>query len=228
MCIRDRVVPAGPDLDGVTRTRAPIVESHHDGVAGKIDGGELVVSMVLDRRDDAKQPGGGDEGVDGSAVDVVWGPNLSEAAVVDDGDAVGERHGIFLIVRRIDRRDPVSLLQQGYGVTTIYATNDQEDAMALADRIAVINDGRLRQVGTPDDIYRRPVDTFVPAAGLLGVVTSVENHGDHEFTTVDLAGDPVVVRFDDGRPRPGDTIEIWTRRYHPVSYTHLRAHETVL
>src|SRR5665811_1476221 len=227
MCIRDRVVPAGPDLDGVTRTRAPIVESHHDGVAGKIDGGELVVSMVLDRRDDAKQPGGGDEGVDGSAVDVVWGPNLSEAAVVDDGDAVGERHGIFLIVRRIDRRDPVSLLEQGYGVTTIYATNDQEDAMALADRIAVINDGRLRQVGTPDDIYRRPVDTFVagflgsppmsflegdvsglevrigagtlpvppqtpqgrvkvgirthdwdivPAAGLLGVVTSVENH----------------------------------------------------
>jgi ABC-type sugar transport system ATPase subunit len=65
------------------------------------------------------------------------------------------------------------LIQQGYQVTTIYATNDQEDAMALADRIVVLDEGTVRQVGPPSDIYRRPVDRFVarfvgsPSMGFL-------------------------------------------------------------
>src|SRR5262249_4063457 len=47
------------------------------------------------------------------------------------------------------------------GVTTIFVTHDQSEALSLSDRIAVINEGRIRQVGTPDDIYRRPADRFV-------------------------------------------------------------------
>jgi ABC-type sugar transport system ATPase subunit len=80
-------------------------------------------------------------------------------------------------------RNEIRLLQRGYGVTTLYATNDQEDAMALADRIAVIDEGRLRQVGTADEIYDRPADVFVagfvgspPMAFLSGELTGSEVH----------------------------------------------------
>ena len=70
-------------------------------------------------------------------------------------------------------RTELRMLQQGYGVTALYATHDQEDAMALADRVAVMDAGRVRQVGTPDEVYGRPTDTFVatfvgsPQMGLL-------------------------------------------------------------
>jgi len=47
------------------------------------------------------------------------------------------------------------------GVTTIFVTHDQSEALSLSDRIAVINEGHIRQVGTPDEIYRRPADRFV-------------------------------------------------------------------
>jgi multiple sugar transport system ATP-binding protein len=47
------------------------------------------------------------------------------------------------------------------GTTTIYVTHDQAEAMGLGDRIAVLNKGKVCQIGTPQEIYRRPVDTFV-------------------------------------------------------------------
>jgi multiple sugar transport system ATP-binding protein len=52
------------------------------------------------------------------------------------------------------------------GYTMIYVTHDQEEAMALADRVAVMDQGLLRQVGTPDEIFHNPADTFV--AGFVG------------------------------------------------------------
>ena len=57
-------------------------------------------------------------------------------------------------------------LQQGLGVTVIFVTHDQQEALTMADRIAVMNDGRLEQVGRPDDLYERPATEFV--AGFLG------------------------------------------------------------
>jgi multiple sugar transport system ATP-binding protein len=162
-------------------------------------------------------------------------------------------------------RTEIRLLQRGYGVTTLYATNDQEEAMVLGDRIAVIDEGHLRQVARPEEIYQRPVDTFVagfvgspsmsfvpgevsgfevrfqagalpvPApiaggpvtigvrphdwefastAGLRGVVTAIENHGDHGFATVDLDGDEITMRVAAGGPTVGEPVEIWTRRFH--------------
>jgi spermidine/putrescine ABC transporter ATP-binding subunit len=52
-------------------------------------------------------------------------------------------------------------IQRKLGVTTIFVTHDQSEALSLSDRIAVIADGRIRQLGTPDEVYRRPVDRFV-------------------------------------------------------------------
>ncbi|WP_312908950.1 ABC transporter ATP-binding protein [Natronosalvus caseinilyticus] len=67
---------------------------------------------------------------------------------------------------RVQTRTELRRLQQQLGTTTIYVTHDQEEAMSLADRIAVMNDGRLQQVGTPKEVYENPVNEFV--AGFLG------------------------------------------------------------
>ena len=67
---------------------------------------------------------------------------------------------------RVQTRAELLELQRDLGTTTVYVTHDQEEAMSLADRIAVMNDGELQQVGTPEEIYRRPVNEFV--AGFIG------------------------------------------------------------
>ena len=58
-------------------------------------------------------------------------------------------------------------LQHDVGITFIHVTHDQEEAMTMADRIAVMNDGRIEQLGTPDELYERPQTAFV--AGFLGI-----------------------------------------------------------
>jgi multiple sugar transport system ATP-binding protein len=67
--------------------------------------------------------------------------------------------------------------QQEIGVTTIYVTHDQAEAMGLGDRIAVMKSGKIRQIGTPDDIYHHPADIFV--AGFIGIppMNFVEQNG---------------------------------------------------
>jgi len=62
---------------------------------------------------------------------------------------------------RIEMREELKRLQKALGITTIYVTHDQEEAMVLSDRIAVMNQGEILQVGTPRDIYERPVNFFV-------------------------------------------------------------------
>jgi len=67
---------------------------------------------------------------------------------------------------RIQARTELARLQRLIGVTTIYVTHDQSESLALADRIAVMNVGELRQYGTPEEIYDYPADTYV--AGFIG------------------------------------------------------------
>ncbi|WP_266079126.1 ABC transporter ATP-binding protein [Haladaptatus caseinilyticus] len=62
---------------------------------------------------------------------------------------------------RDDLRTQVSRIQSDLGITTIYVTHDQEEALAISDRVAVIHDGRVEQVGRPEDVYRRPESRFV-------------------------------------------------------------------
>jgi len=62
---------------------------------------------------------------------------------------------------RHSSRDQLREFQERVGMTSIYVTHDQTEAMALGDRIVVMDQGRIRQVGTPQEIYERPADTFV-------------------------------------------------------------------
>lgn len=62
---------------------------------------------------------------------------------------------------RISARDELQQFQRRIGTTTIYVTHDQIEAMGLGDRVAVLHDGKIRQIGTPEEIYANPTDTFV-------------------------------------------------------------------
>lgn len=62
---------------------------------------------------------------------------------------------------RVEMREELKRLQRKLGITTIYVTHDQDEAMALSDRIAVMNLGRVVEVGKPDELYRRPRSFFV-------------------------------------------------------------------
>jgi len=72
---------------------------------------------------------------------------------------------------RVQVRAELRRLQKRLGTTAIYVTHDQDEAMSLSDRIAVINAGRLEQVGTPEHIYARPATLFV--ADFVGQVNAV-------------------------------------------------------
>ena len=68
---------------------------------------------------------------------------------------------------RIQVRAEIRKLQKELGITTIYVTHDQEEALTLSDRIAVINLGKLQQIGSPRDLYERPENPFV--ADFIGI-----------------------------------------------------------
>jgi multiple sugar transport system ATP-binding protein len=67
---------------------------------------------------------------------------------------------------RTSARDELKQFQRGIGTTTAYVTHDQVEAMGLGDRIVVMHEGKVRQIGTPLEIYNDPADTFV--AGFVG------------------------------------------------------------
>ncbi|MCK9926928.1 ATP-binding cassette domain-containing protein [Frankia sp. Mgl5] len=64
---------------------------------------------------------------------------------------------------RVRVRAEIARIQRSLGTTTLYVTHDQTEAMTMADRVAVLHDGRLQQVGTPDDLFNRPANVFVAA-----------------------------------------------------------------
>lgn len=62
---------------------------------------------------------------------------------------------------RVEMRTVIKNIQKDVGITTVYVTHDQEEAMAISDRIAVMKDGVIRHCGSPKSIYQRPADLFV-------------------------------------------------------------------
>jgi len=75
---------------------------------------------------------------------------------------------------RKELRDWLRRLHDEVHVTTVFVTHDQEEALEVADEIVVINDGRIEQIGSPDDLYDRPANQFVMQ--FLGPVTKINNH----------------------------------------------------
>jgi ABC-type Fe3+/spermidine/putrescine transport system ATPase subunit len=62
---------------------------------------------------------------------------------------------------RVQVRAEIRTLQKHLGITTVYVTHDQEEALSLSDRVAVMRDGRVQQVATPKELYERPLNRFV-------------------------------------------------------------------
>ena len=97
-------------------------------------------------------------------------------------------------------------LQKKLGITFIYITHDQEEAINMSDRIAVMKDGRIEQIGTPDEIYNHPktsyVATFVGNANILhGVAESIQG----ENVIVKIGNDRVIVKLETSQRDTEDT-----------------------
>ena len=85
---------------------------------------------------------------------------------------------------RVQMRSSIKKLQMNLGITTIYVTHDQEEALAISDRIAIMNNGKLEQVGSPEEVYTKPANRFV--AGFIG--TSSFLSGTAKDGVVELLG----------------------------------------
>ena len=75
---------------------------------------------------------------------------------------------------RVEMRSVIKEIQHSVGITTVYVTHDQEEAMAVSDRIAVMNHGDIQQVGTPKILYQRPANQFV--ANFIGRTNMMKAH----------------------------------------------------
>ena len=104
---------------------------------------------------------------------------------------------------RVEMRAEIARIQRDLGATTIYVTHDQVEAMTLGDRVAVMRDGYLQQVGTPKDLYERPVNLFVaefigsPAMNLVGADIARRTARCAPFgdNSLDLAGRSALAQF---------------------------------
>jgi putative spermidine/putrescine transport system ATP-binding protein len=104
-------------------------------------------------------------------------------------------------------------IQRKLGVTTIFVTHDQSEALSLSDRIAVIAEGRIRQLGTPDEIYRRPIDRFVASfVGDVNVLSArlERSDGATAIVALGLVQVPVPARTLRGTV-PGEAVDLFVR-----------------
>jgi iron(III) transport system ATP-binding protein len=90
---------------------------------------------------------------------------------------------------RVEMRQTIREIQKRVGITTVYVTHDQEEAMAISDRIAVMKDGVIQHIGTPKDLYQRPANLFV--SSFIGRTNLLE-------AQATAAGASMALNFKDG------------------------------
>lgn len=116
---------------------------------------------------------------------------LARAVVIEPGVLLMDEPLSNLDAKlRVQMRTVIKKLQKNLGITTIYVTHDQEEALAISDRIAVMREGVIMQVGAPDEIYMHPQNTFV--AGFIGVSNFVDcdiNGPDPKNVDIDIKGE---------------------------------------
>src|SRR5579864_7843217 len=113
---------------------------------------------------------------------------------------------------RVQMRTEIKKVHQKVTTTTVYVTHDQIEAMTLADRVVVMNHGRIEQIGTPDEVYHRPLTRFV--AGFIGSPAMnfmpcrlVENNGGLTINLSDTLSLPVPAdRVSRYRPHMGEEL----------------------
>ena len=120
---------------------------------------------------------------------------------------------------RVQLREEIRRIQKDTGVTTILVTHDQEEALSISDRVAVMNGGKLLQVATPSVIYREPADAFVARfIGIGGVLSGVA-----EGAAIRMPNGAVLPAEAAGGHQPGLPVEIFLRPEH-VRLQHMNGH----
>jgi len=115
---------------------------------------------------------------------------------------------------RVEMRQEIRRAQQQLGITTLYVTHDQVEAMSISDRVVVINQGEIEQIGRPESIFAAPETVFV--AGFMGFdnhfSAAVESAQDDKIT-VKWGGAPIKLRWQSkfGSPKAGARAEIFFR-----------------
>ncbi|MGA8296309.1 MAG: ABC transporter ATP-binding protein, partial [Acidimicrobiales bacterium] len=109
---------------------------------------------------------------------------------------------------RAQLRDHIRLLQTQLGITTLFVTHDQDEALSISDRVGVMSGGRLQQVGAPDVIYDRPTNAFV--AGFVGAASrlpsTVRSDGN-----VEVLGTVLPIPKQSGTFSAGTDVEVLLR-----------------
>ncbi len=83
---------------------------------------------------------------------------------------------------RVEMRNVIKRIQRQIGITTVYVTHDQEEALAISDRIAVMHDGVIQQIDTPKRLYQRPANVFVSTfIGLSNILPATARGGQIDF-----------------------------------------------
>ena len=95
---------------------------------------------------------------------------------------------------RLRLRTVIKKLQEELGITMIYVTHDQEEALAMADRVVIMRDGEIRQIGTPWEIYKEPKTSFIAEfVGISNFITAKKKNGKVQFGQLEM----VVSNLDD-------------------------------
>ena len=106
---------------------------------------------------------------------------------------------------RVEMRGDIRRLQKQLGITVLYVTHDQEEALAVSDRIAVMRAGRIEQVASPRAIYEAPETPFVASfVGTTNLLEGIVKSRDGEFAEIACAG--TVMRTNSARGKPGDAV----------------------
>ena len=111
---------------------------------------------------------------------------------------------------RVSLRDEIRAIQKALGITTIFVTHDQEEALSMSDRIVVMHGGMAEQVGTPFEIYNRPSSKFV--AGFVGTLNMLDGTVvDPAAGSVRIGDDNVVLKQSLNGAKAGDTLSLALR-----------------
>jgi spermidine/putrescine transport system ATP-binding protein len=144
---------------------------------------------------------------------------LARALAVDpDVLLLDEPLGALDLKLRRQMQDELKAIQKRVGTTFIHVTHDQEEAMAIADRIVVMNQGRVEDFGAPDEIYMRPKSLF--SAGFMGEVNLIDGRvisANDNAAELETPIGPVTLpsaNFTAGRPVSGDRVKLCIRPEH--------------